>query len=57
MWFCQPFCSAVFKTALIFCQNKAQDKIYMEQIGKAIFDVPFLTLSHAESMKKIMGAI
>ena len=29
----------------------------LEHIGEAIFDIPFLIQSHAERMKKIMGAI
>ena len=29
----------------------------MEHIGEAIFDIPFMIQSHAESMKKILGAL
>ena len=29
----------------------------LEHIGKVIFDIPFMTQSHAESMKKILGAV
>ena len=29
----------------------------MEGKGEASFDIPFLIQSHAESMKKIMGAL
>ena len=28
-----------------------------EHIGEAMFDIPFMIQSHAESMKKILGAI
>ena len=28
-----------------------------EHIGEAIFDIPFMIQSHAESMKKILGAL
>ena len=29
----------------------------LEHIGKVIFDIPFMTQIHAESMKKILGAV
>ena len=29
----------------------------LEHVGEAIFDVPFIIQSHAESMKKILGAL
>ena len=29
----------------------------LEHIDKVIFDIPFMTLSHAESLKKILGAV
>ncbi len=29
----------------------------LEHIGKVIFDIPFMIQSHAESMKKILGAL
>ena len=29
----------------------------LEHIGKVIFDIPFMTRGHAESMKKILGAV
>ena len=29
----------------------------LEHVGKAIFEVPFMIQSYAESMKKIMGAL
>jgi hypothetical protein len=29
----------------------------LEHIGKAIFDIPFMTQSHAERIKKILGAL
>ena len=29
----------------------------LKHIGKAIFEIPFMTQSHAESMKKILGAV
>ena len=29
----------------------------LEHIGKVIFDIPFMTQNHAESMKKILGAV
>ena len=29
----------------------------LKNIGKVIFDIPFMIQSHAESMKKILGAL
>ena len=29
----------------------------LEHIGKIIFDIPFMIQSHAESVKKILGAV
>ena len=29
----------------------------LEHIGEAIFDIPFMVQSHAESIKKILGAL
>jgi hypothetical protein len=49
----------MFLTDIIFhtSQDVRNKKEKLEHIGKVIFDIPFMTQSHAASMKKILGAV
>ena len=37
--------------------SEISEKNWSTQVGKVIFDIPFMIQSHAESMKKILGAL
>ena len=37
--------------------SEISEKKVSTYLGKAIFDIPFMIQSHAESMKKILGAL